>query len=602
MGQLGQVLHLFRVYRGYLGRRIYLIFTLTIGAVLAESVGIAMLLPLFFLLDRSGTAADMETGGLAQAIQQTLAFLRLDNSLFGIVSVIVVFFLLRGVLKLLEGAYKGYLEADLMRATKNRAFRLLGGMDYRFYTSRNTGHFVNLVSVQINYFVATSYSYLAFCISVVTFLGYTGVAFLISPGFTGMAMVAGVGILFALKSLSSVISRYSRLDAEEQGTLNKMMVQTVQSFKYLVSTASLGPLQSALQGSIGKLARYMFRKNLAVSFTDAVREPLAMAVVVAIIVLQISVFGGNVAAIMVAVLLIYRAMTQLGAMQINWQKTLGRIGSIELVERELAEIEKRQEKDGRLTAPPLEQGIVLENVSFRYAGEGDRPVLQNISLEIPARQTVGLVGESGAGKSTLVDVLTLLLSPDEGRVLLDGQAAEDLHRASWRAQIGFVSQETVVFDDTVGNNICLWEGDYRNDPDCRERVRQAAREAHALDFIEALPEGFDTRVGDRGILLSGGQRQRLFIARELYKQPRLLILDEATSALDSASEAAIQESIDALRGRLTVIIIAHRLSTLRNADTIFVLEQGRVVESGPFATLRDQPDSRFRRMVDRQQL
>lgn len=602
MEQLAQIVQLFRVYRRYLGRRIYLIFTLTIGAVVAESIGIAMLLPLFFLIDQGESATHVETGGIAEMAHHVLSLLRLENSLAGIVLLIAGFFLLRGALKLGEGAYKGYLEADLMRLTKGRAFRLLGSMDYRYYTSRNTGHFVNLVSVQINQFVSTSYSYLAFCIAAVTFLGYSAVAFLISPGFTAMAMVAGVGILIALKSLSAIISRYSRLDANEQGTLNKMMVQTVQSYKYLASTASLRPLQKALHSSITKLARYMFRKNLAVSFTDAVREPLAMAVVVSIIVLQMALFEGNLASIMIAVLLIYRAMTQLGAMQVNWQKTLGRIGSIEMVEKELAEIEAHQEGNGQVTLPPLSKEIVLENLSFQYRGSEGPPVLRELNLRIPARQTIGVVGESGAGKSTLVDVLTLLLSPNEGRMLIDGQPAETIHRVSWREQIGFVSQETVVFDDTIANNICLWGGDFKNNLTDRERIRQAARDAHALEFIEALPEGFETLAGDRGVLLSGGQRQRLFIARELYKNPRLLILDEATSALDSASEEAIQKSIDALRGRLTVVLIAHRLSTLRNADTIVVLEKGQMIEQGSFAELRDNPESRFKQMVERQKI
>jgi subfamily B ATP-binding cassette protein MsbA len=174
--------------------------------------------------------------------------------------------------------------------------------------------------------------------------------------------------------------------------------------------------------------------------------------------------------------------------------------------------------------------------------------------------------------------------------------------ASWRRQIGYVSQDTVVFDDSVANNICLWKGDIGADPDLFERVRDAARRAHIADFIESLPEAYHTQVGDRGIRLSGGQQQRLFIARELFRQPRLLILDEATSALDSESERYVQQSIDAVRGQMTVVIIAHRLSTIRNVDEVFVLDKGRLVEHGPYAVLCDRRDSKFGAMVASQSL
>lgn len=602
MNQLRQVLQLFCVYRRHLGGRIYIVLCLTFAAVLVESIGITMLLPLFLVLDGSGQAGEVEMDGITAAIREALARVGLEESVAGIVGIIALLFFIRALAKLAEGAYKGYLESELMRTTKGKLFQLLGSMDYRFYTGRNTGHFVNLVSVQVANFVSTSYTFLAFGIGVVAFLGYLAAAFVVSPPFTLMAAAAGLGILAALKGLSDIISRYSRLDAEEQGTLNKLMIQTVQAYKYLAATATLGPLGRALDKSIGKLARYMFRKNLATSFTDAVREPLAMAVVLVIVVIQISFLGGGLAAIMVAVLLIYRAMTQLGAMQMNWQKTLGRIGSIEVVERELAEISASQESQGGQVMGPFADAIALQNISFSYGKEGSGPVLKEIDLRIEALTTVGLVGESGAGKSTLVDILCLLLTPDTGKMLIDGVSVDAINRHSWRSQIGYVSQETVVFDDTVANNICLWAGDSVADPGLLERIRRAAREAHALDFIEDLPEGFQTMVGDRGIRLSGGQRQRLFIARELFKQPRLLILDEATSALDSGSEQAIQASIDALKGRLTVVIIAHRLSTVREADRIFVLEDGCLVESGTFEELREIPGGLFRKMVEKQQL
>jgi ABC-type multidrug transport system fused ATPase/permease subunit len=261
----------------------------------------------------------------------------------------------------------------------------------------------------------------------------------------------------------------------------------------------------------------------------------------------------------------------------------------------------RQEESGPRRLPALSEGIAFDDVCFAYdEDEGD--VLHDINIEIPVNQTVALVGESGAGKSTLVDMLTLMLRPRSGEIFIDGVPGTEIDLASWRSQIGYVSQETVVFDDTIANNIHLWEGDIGDDSALRERVVDAAKRAHAHHFIQDLPDGYDTVVGDRGVRLSGGQRQRLFVARELFKHPNLLILDEATSDLDTASEQHIQSSIDALQGEVTVVIIAHRLSTVKNADRVYVLDEGRVVEEGPYHELRMRENGQFREMVEMQSL
>jgi subfamily B ATP-binding cassette protein MsbA len=188
------------------------------------------------------------------------------------------------------------------------------------------------------------------------------------------------------------------------------------------------------------------------------------------------------------------------------------------------------------------------------------------------------------------------LRPQQGTVLVDGVPLTELDITSWRRLIGFVPQDWVVFDDTIANNISLW--DSADGP----RVEQAAKRAHAEEFIRAMPEGYATRIGERGTRLSGGQRQRLAIARELYKQPELLILDEATSALDSESEQLVRQSIDELKGSATIVVIAHRLSTIRHSDMIYVLSKGEIVESGTFDELYALTDSRFRKMCDLQAL
>ena len=195
-----------------------------------------------------------------------------------------------------------------------------------------------------------------------------------------------------------------------------------------------------------------------------------------------------------------------------------------------------------------------------------------------------------------------MLKPTEGDLFIDDINGNEIDNASWRKQIGYVSQEAIIFDDTIANNICLLVGDLENDPDLSSKIISAAKKANLHQFIETLPEGYSTQVGDRGIKLSGGQRQRLFIARELFRKPNLLILDEATSALDSESEKAIQKSIDDLKGKMTIIIIAHRLSTITNVDTIYVLNKGAIAEKGSFFELKNDSNSLFSKYVASQEL
>ncbi len=235
--------------------------------------------------------------------------------------------------------------------------------------------------------------------------------------------------------------------------------------------------------------------------------------------------------------------------------------------------------------------IVFEGVSFAYDRE---QVLHGIDLTVRAGEVVALVGPSGAGKSTLADLLPRFIDPTRGRIVLDGVDIRDMRLSSLRALIGVVTQETVLFNDTIRNNIAYGHADLP-----LERVREAAAAASILDFIEELPEGFETIIGERGVTLSGGQRQRLAIARAILKNPAIMVLDEATSSLDTESERQVQRAIETLVSGRTALMIAHRLSTIRRADRIVFLEAGRIVETGTHEELL-AAGGRYRKLYDLQ--
>ncbi|OPX55959.1 lipid A export permease/ATP-binding protein MsbA [Oceanospirillum multiglobuliferum] len=244
------------------------------------------------------------------------------------------------------------------------------------------------------------------------------------------------------------------------------------------------------------------------------------------------------------------------------------------------QFDKEDEVDGGTQRLSRAQGNVeFKNVSFTYPNS-EKQILKSLSFNVKAGQVVALVGRSGSGKSTLINLIPRFYSPSEGEVSLDGHKLTDLTLDSLREQIALVTQQVTLFNDTVANNIA-----YGQPNATREQIEAAARSAYALSFIEELPEGLDTLVGDNGVLLSGGQRQRLAIARAILKDAPLLILDEATSALDTESERFIQNALDAVMKNRTTFVIAHRLSTIEKADVIMVMDKGEIIEAGSHAEL-----------------
>jgi HlyD family secretion protein len=247
--------------------------------------------------------------------------------------------------------------------------------------------------------------------------------------------------------------------------------------------------------------------------------------------------------------------------------------------------------DGAWQARP-QQEIRLEEVSFRYAP--DRPwALERVSLRIPARAAVGIVGANGSGKTTLVDVIVGLLVPSEGRVAVDGSSLDEANRAAWQSRIAYVPQNMFLLDSSIAQNIALGIPAAEID---RRRLLEAAGLAQLDEFVKKLPAGYDQRVGERGIQLSGGQRQRIGIARALYREATVLVLDEATNALDGLTEQELVGTLGHLRGRYTTILIAHRMSTVRSCDIIFELENGKIIGSGSYDALL-KSSAVFRRMA-----
>ncbi len=349
-------------------------------------------------------------------------------------------------------------------------------------------------------------------------------------------------------------------------------------------------------------ARRLFRANLRSAAAFAVSSPMMDifgAAAVALLILLGREYikrgfftEGVFLAFIIAVFKLYEPVRKFGQFNNNFQQALG---ASEQIFNFMDSRDDVRQKPGALTLPAFRQGVRFEHVYFGYAQQDDeREVLRDINLDVSPGEVVAIVGSSGSGKTTLVHLLPRFFDVTRGRLLIDNHDVRDLTVASLRSQIAIVTQDTILFNDTVRNNIAYGQPQVPH-----AKVEEAARAALAHDFIMALPEGYDSIVGERGLRLSGGERQRLSIARALLKNAPILILDEATSALDTESESLVQTALQNLMVGRTVFVIAHRLSTVRRADRILVLENGMIADEGSHECLIGHTGT-YRRLYDLQ--
>ena len=399
----------------------------------------------------------------------------------------------------------------------------------------------------------------------------------------------------------------SRRGQNELGGLNAILEETLSGLKAIKSFGREDDFERHFAEANEGYTRTMIKVARHRELSSPLSEILGtLALVFILVVGGWQVFDGSIqpSVFIFFVIIFARIIPPIQAIVRSYNTLLKSSASAERFLEVLDADEVIVEKPGATVLPGFNEKIEFNNVSFSYrksdlsdksdSSDPSNLVLRNISLTIPKGMTVAVVGPSGAGKTTLVDLLPRFYDCTTGSILIDGFDIRDLNINSLRRQFGLVSQNCILFNDTVANNIAFGSTDYTP-----EQIRHAAQMAHADEFINQLLQGYDTAIGDRGLNLSGGQRQRLSIARALLRDTPILILDEATSALDSESEHAVQQGLDALMQGRTSIVIAHRLSTIKDADLIVVLDKGQIVEQGTHEELLTL-DGLYKKLVDMQ--
>ena len=520
--------------------------------------------------------------------------------LFWMPWVVIGIVALRGLSQFLSDYNINYIGNTVVMTLQREVFAKLLRMPVSFFDRHKTGELIAKITYDADQVKDTASDAVVTIVrEATTVIGLLCLMIYTSWQLTIIFFVIGPVVGFIVSTISRKIRRYSRSLQQSMGSITSETGQMLQSHREVMMFNGYDVENERFAKSSGA----MRDTTMKVVKIQAVGSPLvqiiASSALAAILVMATNpsfvggLTAGGFATIITAMMMLLKPIKTL--MQVNNKVQRGITGLQSL----FGIIDHPTEKDsatGTEVLKDVKGEVSFRDVTFTYPGK-DTPAVRGITLEMRPGTTTALVGRSGSGKSTLAALITRFYDPDSGTVSIDGKDIKDFTLESLRGSIGLVSQNVMLFNDTVAANIAYADGGKHS----REEIEAAAKAANADSFIRKLPNGYDTVLGENGSALSGGQRQRIAIARALLRKTPILILDEATSALDSESEEAIQEALRSLDRSITKIVIAHRLSTVEDADCIAVMDEGRIIESGTHRELMERKDGAYRRLRELQQ-
>ncbi|MGO9117361.1 MAG: ABC transporter ATP-binding protein [Desulfomonilaceae bacterium] len=551
------------------GIRAYFAIAVLIAMGLTQGVGLLMLIPFLQLIGIGDTAPT----GIVAVIGKMWNFTGLPLSLPAVLAVYVGIISLFSVIQRWSTILNSKLSHAFTRKLRDDLFKAMARVEWLRFIKFRGSDINHVMTSNLTTIDNGTYGLFALISTIFVVIVHIGIAMMLSFPLTCVAMVSSGILLLVLRPLNR---RSYELGEEWRVTMAALFGVLMDHLSGMKLAKSFGAEDRHVRSFCslnGNLEQQANRYAGILSSTGMYYEIGGVVVVASFFLVGVQVLQIPAATLLIMVFLFATLVPMFSWMQRTWQGTLNMLPAYKAV-LEMGEKFRASEeplKSGPVNPIDLESGVEFRDVSFRYDKEDGNFVLNGIELFIKARETTAILGPSGGGKSTFADLLIGLLTPDKGQILIDGKPLEGNMLHSWRRSVGYVPQESLLFHETLQDNM-RWASPESSEEDIWEALELAA----AMDFVKALPEGLKTVVGDRGVRLSGGQRQRIALARALLRKPTLLLLDEATSNLDGENEERIIQALQELRGTMTVVFISHRQSAVQCSDRVVVIEGGQV--------------------------
>lgn len=576
---LGLIYRVFGVYR----YKVLFLTLLGFSSSLLEGLGIGVLIPIFtFITGKDALGGDIVSRNLALVFD----YFAIKPGLAPLLVLICSLFILKAALRLGFGYISTMMLANFELEMRRKIYKESLFASWGYLLKQKVGDMQHLLLSHLNYTFVSLKSVANNITDIAGFFVYITMALLLSPLITAATVLGGAVFLLINHPLSNKIKNLAEKRTKAAFAIAGYVTENSLGLKSVKSMNLEQRVSDAADQLFIKFTKARKALTFVKAVTSVILEPFSVVFIAGVFAISYKLSQFDIGVFVATVYLIHKTFVYFGKIQEALNELNDTIPYIKSINKLQEEIGESREIPGGTRKFEFQKELSFRNVSFSYIA--DKHVLSDMNFSIKKGEMVGIIGPSGAGKTTVVDLLLRLFEAREGAILLDGVDAREISLSEWRRNIGYVSQDIFLKNDTVRNNIRFFDENIAD-----EDIIQAAKIVGAHEFIEKLPQGFDTVIGERGVLLSGGQKQRIVLARVMARRPKLIVFDEATSALDNESEAMIKKTIEDLKGDVTIIAIAHRLSTVMSSDKLLVLGEGRVLETGSPAELLSNKESYF---------